>query len=109
MTVRSKFLIAAAVSALAMSTNTASAKEFFIAAGSTIPGFSSNGLCEADGYGSGGCERFGSAGTCGGFSIYVGDHAYKQMVNEYRQGEKITIRHLNANGSFGDVICTFKK
>lgn len=109
MTVRSSVFIVTALSAIAMATTTASAKEFFIAAGSTIPGFSSNSLCEADGYGSGGCKRFGKEGTCGGYSIHVGNHAHQQMLNEFRQGEKITIRHLNANGSFGDVICTFKK
>lgn len=98
---------ATALSALVMATTSANAKEFYIWGGSHITGFSSNEECEASGFGSGGCERFGSGGTCGGYSIYVGDFSGDQMMDEFNKGEKITIRHLKPGGYFGDVICAF--
>jgi len=105
-----KLIAALAFSTLAIAPTMLQAKEFFIAyRGANGKAYSSNGECStsAPGKWAGGCQGFYSGSGCDGWDIYVDRNTYKDLISQYNNGEKITFRYFNSNGSFGSVMCTF--
>lgn len=109
MSIRRKLSIALVLSSFAIAPVGVHAKEFFIATGGSPTGYSEEGECKVSPSGkwSGGCSIFYDGSDCSGYSIWVADQIYTQMIASYNNGETITIRHLNSNGSFGEAICQF--
>jgi len=107
---RHKLVAALAFSSLALAPTLIQAKEFFVAyPGANGRAYSSITECtlSAPGKWAGGCHAFYTGTACDGWDIYVDKNMYKVLLNEYNDGEQVTFRYLNSNGSFGSVICTF--
>lgn len=109
---RHKLVAALAFSSLALAPTMIQAKEFFIAyRGANGTAYSSITECttSASGKWAGGCHAFYTGMACEGWDIYVNKNTYKELLSQYNNGEKITFRYTNPNGSFGPVMCTFDK
>ena len=84
------------------------AREYFLVIHtSNATGFSSKGECERHSTSSAGCRLGLAAKYCQGKDVFVNNRVADAMVKNYQAKRTIIVRYKNANGSFGNKICSF--